>query len=239
MQHREGQSCLARRQANEQQPAISDEGFRIELLSLVPSLRAFSRSLCRNHDLAHDLAQDTLCKAWQARSHFRLGTNLKAWLFKILCNQFYSHRRSARREQAWDEETSLGIATAADEQDWAARLSDTTRALELLSSEQREALILVTAGGFSYHDAASICQCPVGTIKSRVARARKTMLGALEDGSSLRAVSRPAIGRAAHTIMAELNRLTSQYARNAPSRLDRTSATIAIAFASNSLQSKS
>jgi RNA polymerase sigma-70 factor (ECF subfamily) len=160
--------------------ADPDKQFKAGLLELIPFLRAFARSLCGNPDMADDLAQETLVKAWQSRSSFAPGTNLKAWLFTILRNQFYSDRRRAWRQAPWDQDAAERIPGAADEQAWAAQLSDTARALTSLSDEQREALILVGAGGFSYEAAAQICNCAVGTVKSRVARARKTLISMLE-----------------------------------------------------------
>src|SRR6201992_1253163 len=172
----------------------NSDDFKTELLGLVPFLRAFARSLCGNQEIADDLAQETLVKAWQAREMFAPGTNLKAWLFTILRNQFYSDRRRAWRQAPWDQEAAERIPGSAGEQSWAAELSDTARALSCLSDEQREALILVGAGGFSYEDAAAICKCAVGTVKSRVARARKALMEILDGDDTLGDASRPAGG---------------------------------------------
>lgn len=182
--------------------------FKTELLGLVPFLRAFARSLTGNQELADDLAQETLVKAWQSRSSFVPGTNLKAWLFTILRNQFYSDRRRAWRQAPWDQDAAERISSGSEDQLRAAELSDTVRALGHLSDEQREALILVGAGGFSYEDAAAICKCAVGTVKSRVARARKTLIEVLDGGDSLKDVSRPAGGDAAREIMEQLDQLS-------------------------------
>src|SRR6201985_1740173 len=159
--------------------------FKTELLALIPFLRAFARSLTGNQEGADDLAQETLVKAWQSRATFIPGTNLKAWLFTILRNQFYSDRRRAWRQAPWDQDAAERIPGSANEQSWAAELSDTARALRSLTDEQREALILVGAGGFSYEDAAAICNCAVGTVKSRVARARKALMALLDGEESL------------------------------------------------------
>src|SRR5205085_11866934 len=102
--------------------------FKAELLGLVPFLRAFARSLTGNQEAADDLAQETLVKAWQSRSSFIPGTNLKAWLFTILRNQFYSDRRRAWRQAPWDQEAAERIPGSAGVQSWAAELSDTERA---------------------------------------------------------------------------------------------------------------
>src|ERR1700690_376720 len=172
--------------------APEDSGdFKTELLALIPFLRAFARSLTGNQEAADDLAQETLVKAWQSRSSFVPGTNLKAWLFTILRNQFYSDRRRAWRQAPWDQDAAERIPGSSGEQSWAAELSDTARALSCLSDEQREALILVGAGGFSYEDAAAICKCAVGTVKSRVARARKSLLAILDGEEPLPQASQP------------------------------------------------
>src|SRR3982751_2079431 len=188
-------------------PKAENSDFKSELLSLVPFLRAFARSLTGNQEAADDLAQETLVKAWQSRSSFIPGTNLKAWLFTILRNQFYSDRRRAWRQAPWDQEAAERIPGSAGEQSWAAELSDTARALSCLSDEQREALILVGAGGFSYEDAAAICHCAVGTVKSRVARARRALINILDGDDTLQNTARPAEGDAAREIMAQLDRL--------------------------------
>lgn len=183
------------------------DDFKTELLDLIPFLRAFARSLCGNQEMADDLAQETLVKAWQSRDTFVAGTNLKAWLFTILRNQFYSDRRRAWRQAPWDQESAERIPGTRDDQNWAAELSDTARALRTLSDEQREALILVGAGGFSYEDAAAICHCAVGTVKSRVARARRALIAILDGDETLSSESRASGGDAAKEIMAELDRL--------------------------------
>src|SRR6478752_8932344 len=126
--------------AHAQKPENPD--FKTELLGLVPFLRAFARSLTGNQEAADDLAQETLVKAWQSRSSFIAGTNLKAWLFTILRNQFYSDRRRAWRQAPWDESAAERVPIARGEQTWAVQLSDTARALRGLPAEQREALIL-------------------------------------------------------------------------------------------------
>lgn len=192
--------------ARESRPE-SDAKFKADLLELIPFLRAFARSLCGNPETADDLAQETLVKAWQARATFAAGTNLKAWLFTILRNQFYSDRRRAWRQAPWDQDAAERIPGLNGQQGWAAELSDTARALTTLSDEQREALILVGAGGFSYEDAARICGCAVGTVKSRVARARRALIAILEGEEPLPPAEPGAEGDAANEIMAQLDRL--------------------------------
>ena len=198
--------------------------FKSELLALIPFLRAFARSLTGNQEAADDLAQETLVKAWQSRSSFIPGTNLKAWLFTILRNQFYSDRRRAWRQAPWDQDAAERMPGTSQDQNWAADLSDTTRALKLLPDEQREALILVGAGGFSYMDAAAIVKCNVGTVKSRVARARKALLAILESQDSLPSRTRPTEGEAARDIMAQLDALASPQPEGAARRRAKGSA---------------
>lgn len=192
----------------------TDAQFKADLLDLIPFLRAFARSLCGNQETADDLAQETLVKAWQARNMFAPGTNLKAWLFTILRNQFYSDRRRAWRQAPWDQDAAERIPGSSAEQSWAAELSDTARALSQLSDEQREALILVGAGGFSYEDAAAICHCAVGTVKSRVARARKSLLSILEGEDPLPPAHQPVERDAAEEILAQLDRLAPGASQN-------------------------
>ncbi len=152
--------------------ALSDDAFKTELAKVIPHLRAFGRSLSGNRDLADDLVQETLLKAWAARQRFQAGTNMRAWTFIILRNLFLSQMRRARFKGEWDDLTANKILAAPASQDRHVDLGDLQRALLHLPQPQREALILVGAGGFAYDEAAEICGCAVGTIKSRVARGR-------------------------------------------------------------------
>ena len=156
-----------------------EKAFRNGLVEMVPVLRAFARSLCGKRDLADDLAQETLAKALQARDKFRPGTNLKAWLFVILRNEFYSTHRRAKTVANYAAAESIHSDSAEPEQYASLDLSDLMRAFNQLPFEQKEALIL-TAGEFSYDEAAAICGCAVGTIKSRVSRARKRLESLVE-----------------------------------------------------------
>lgn len=162
--------------------ALSDEEFKIELARVIPHLRAFGRSLSGNRDLADDLVQETLMKAWAARARFQAGTNMRAWTFIILRNLFLSQMRRARFRGEWDENAAAKILSAPASQDRHIELADMQRALLHLPQPQREALILVGAGGFSYEEAADICGCAVGTIKSRVARGRTALEQLLDHG---------------------------------------------------------
>jgi len=190
------------------QAGTDDDAFRAGLIELIPFLRAFARTLCGDRDDADDLCQETLAKAWQSRASFQIGTNLKAWLFMILRNHFYSERRRSWRQRPWDESGIEATHVAPGAQGAKLNLSDLSRALRLLSDEQREALILVGAGGFSYDEASSICGCAVGTIKSRVARARATLQQVLEGASNHTLGQREPQGEAVDDILGELDRLS-------------------------------
>ncbi|MGI3169342.1 RNA polymerase sigma factor [Pseudooceanicola sp. C21-150M6] len=148
---------------------------REELVEHLPSLRAFAMSLCRNSAQADDLVQDTIVKAWSNMDKFKVGTNLRAWLFTILRNTFYSSRRRSGREVAdVDGAFSANLATKPDH-DGRLALQDFEVAFKTLPDEQKEALLLVGASGFSYEEAAEMCGCAVGTIKSRANRGRSRL----------------------------------------------------------------
>lgn len=153
----------------------ADEDFGARLTALAPNLLAFARSLCRNREHAEDLAQDSMMNAWKARASFEPGTNLKAWLFVIQRNAYYSANRRKWREVGWDENAMEHRLVVAPPQQASAELSDLTRAMASLPAEQREALVLVGAGGLSYRHAASIQSCATGTMKSRVSRGRQAV----------------------------------------------------------------
>ncbi|QUT06584.1 sigma-70 family RNA polymerase sigma factor [Sphingobium phenoxybenzoativorans] len=161
---------------------LSDADFKRELAAVIPHLRAFGRSLSGNRDLADDLVQETLLKAWAARQRFQAGTNMRAWTFIILRNHYLSQMRRARFRGEWDDLTADRLLAAPAGQDKHIELSDMQRALLQLPQPQREALILVGAGGFAYEEAAEICGVAVGTIKSRVARGRAALEQILDGG---------------------------------------------------------
>ncbi len=161
---------------------LSDPEFKDQLAAVIPHLRAFGRSLSGSRDLADDLVQETLLKAWAARKRFQAGTNMRAWTFIILRNLFLSQMRRARFKGEWDDVTASKILAAPASQDRHIELGDLQRALMHLPQPQREALILVGAGGFAYEEAAEICACAVGTIKSRVARGRVALEALLTGG---------------------------------------------------------
>ncbi len=167
----------------ELQGAARDIVFQKELVTLIPHLRAFARTLTGDATQADDLAQDAMIKAWDARNSFQLGTNMKAWTFMILRNQFYSDKRRSWRSTQLDQEAAERTLVAVDDPEAPVALDELRQAMGMLPDEQREALILVGAGGFAYEEAADICGCAVGTVKSRVSRARKALQGILEAGN--------------------------------------------------------
>lgn len=159
----------------------AESGFRSGLLALIPHLRAFARGLCGRPDMADDLVQETVMRAWAARGRYEAGTNMKAWAFTILRNHFLNEiRRSSRMTELVDGADYPDLVTAASQED-ALHVSDLQAALDRLPEDRREALLLVGAGGFSYEEAAQVCGVPAGTIKSRVARGR-AQLAAMMNG---------------------------------------------------------
>ena len=151
---------------------------KVDLIAAIPNLRAFAVSICGNSDRADDLVQETLVKAWSSLDSFSEGTNLTAWLFTILRNIYYSEFRKRRREASDpDGEYAAGLI-APDSQEAHMEFIDFREAMQKLPLDQREALILVGASGMSYEEAAEICGCAAGTMKSRVNRAR-TLLAEL------------------------------------------------------------
>ena len=143
---------------------------------MIPALRAFAWSISRNGADADDLVQETLIKAWSHRDRFETGTNLRAWLFTILRNTYYTAVVRRRREISDEDDRHANTLVTAPDQEWRLTLRALQAALDQLPLEHREALILVGAAGLSYKEAAEICGCPLGTIKSRVNRARSRLL---------------------------------------------------------------
>jgi RNA polymerase sigma-70 factor (ECF subfamily) len=161
-------------------PMTKDMSFHDGLLGEIPSLRAFARSITGNPDRADDLVQETLVKAWANRGRYEPGTNLRAWLFTILRNTFYSEFRKRTREVS-DTEGRFAASLAQQASQLAhLDLEEFKRAFSNLPEDQREALFLIGASGFSYEEAAAICGCAVGTMKSRTNRARQKLAHMLE-----------------------------------------------------------
>ena len=179
---------------------LSDPEFKDQLAAVIPHLRAFGRSLSGSRDLADDLVQEA-------------GTNMRAWTFIILRNLFLSQMRRARFKGEWDDITASKILAAPASQDRHIELGDMQRALMHLPQPQREALILVGAGGFAYEEAAEICGCAVGTIKSRVARGRVALEQLLSSGKlpSRRQHKTDPDKSALQTIMGEVDELSRDH----------------------------
>jgi RNA polymerase sigma-70 factor (ECF subfamily) len=155
-----------------------------DILAVIPNLRAFAVSLCGNLDRADDLVQETLVKAWSKLGSFVEGTNLRAWLFTILRNIYYSEYRKRRREVADSDGTIAAKLATAPAQNSHMDMLDFRAALQQLPTDQREALILIGGSGLSYEEAAGVCGCAVGTMKSRVNRARGRLADILSITSS-------------------------------------------------------
>jgi RNA polymerase sigma-70 factor (ECF subfamily) len=163
---------------NARRPKVDSS--RDAFVAEIPHLRAFALALCRDVQRAEDLVQETLVKGWQARESFEQGTNLRAWLFTILRNNYFTEVRRKREVLVEASGESVERLSEHPAQSGPVDLKDFAAALGQLAPAQREALILVGAEGFSYEESAQICGCAVGTIKSRVNRARRRLLQLLQ-----------------------------------------------------------
>jgi RNA polymerase sigma-70 factor, ECF subfamily len=173
--------------AGESPPSTRHRDPREELVTHLPAMRAFALSLTRNASAADDLVQDTVVKAWSHFDRFLPGTNLRAWLFTILRNTFYSTRRRTVREVSDSDGALVGALAEKPEHDGRLQYADFVRAFQQLPDEQREALTLVGALGHSYEEAAEMTGVAVGTVKGRAnrARARLAHLLQLQEGDTL------------------------------------------------------
>jgi RNA polymerase sigma-70 factor, ECF subfamily len=149
----------------------------------IPHLRAFARSLCGNRDLADDLVQDAVVRALTCAGQYRPGTNFKAWIFTILRNLYFNELRRHRGRFTSIDDLGAREPASVGNQDAALEMCEFRRAFWQLSTEHREVLMLVGASGLGYEEAAAVCDCAVGTVKSRVSRARRTLKEALTNGS--------------------------------------------------------
>ena len=156
--------------------------FERELIALIPHLRAFGRSLCGNATHGDDLAQDALAKALASQASYTPGTNLKAWTFMILRNVFYSEKRRSWRSCPLDPEVAERTLVSVSNPTAALELDEVRRAMNMLPADQREALILIGAAGMSYEEVAEVTGAALGTIKSRVSRARDRLALILAEG---------------------------------------------------------
>lgn len=156
------------------------DDWRSGVIALAPSLRAFAYSLSRDPSDADDLVQETLVKAWAHRAKFQPGSNLRAWLFTILRNSWYSAAGKRRREVADEDGRHAAGLTSPAAQMPSLELKELQDALNQLPAEHREAIVMVGAAGLSYEEAAEIAGCALGTIKSRVNRARNRLAELLD-----------------------------------------------------------
>ncbi len=160
---------------------LDDKDFRDQLVAIIPPLRAFARGLCGTRDMADDMVQDAMTRAWAARQSYAAGSNFRAWMFMILRNHYYTTLRKNARMVSWDPEVAERVLVTGPTQQDGLNVQDVQAALQKLPAEQREVLLLIGANGVSYEEAADIMGCAIGTIKSRLARGR-VALAALIDG---------------------------------------------------------
>ena len=151
-----------------------------DVLKHIPALRAYSRALCRSVPDAEDLVQETLLRAIEYADRYRPGTNMRAWLFTIMRNRFLTNCRKSARERTGAADCASAVPQVAPGQEWHLQASELRVALRELPRHYREAIILVGALGESYLDAARLLDCDIGTIKSRVSRARAMLREALK-----------------------------------------------------------
>lgn len=173
---------LAPQREDNESRALSDGEFKDALGNVAPHLRAFARGLCGCRERADDLAQEAMLRAWAARDRYTAGTNFKAWTFTILRNHFYSEARRARFHGEYDELAAERILCTDASQESAIELGDVLRALSAIPANYREALVLVAAGNLSYEEIADICGIALGTVKSRICRARAMLSKIIESG---------------------------------------------------------
>ncbi|MDT8855736.1 sigma-70 family RNA polymerase sigma factor [Paracoccaceae bacterium Fryx2] len=147
-----------------------------DVMKVVPALRIYARSLCRNAADADDLVQDTLVKALANIHRFVPGTNLRAWLFTIMRNTFLTRIKKQKREPTGDADCVSGLRSVEPTQEWTVFGRQLMAAVDRLPAQYREMIILVVMLGESYQDAAELCGCAVGTVKSRVNRARGLLI---------------------------------------------------------------
>ena len=167
-------------------PKVSSNGGRekAEIIELIPALRAFARTFCRNPDDADDLVQETLTKGIANIDKFEPGTRMKSWLFTIMRNTFYTRIKVAVREAPGLGDCVSSQVTSEASQEWTAQAREVRAAIEQLPEHQREVLVLIGVLGMSYEETAEICGCAVGTIKSRLNRARTGILEYLGESTS-------------------------------------------------------
>lgn len=174
---------IARHADVERGGTLSDTDFQMALVAAIPHLRAFARSLCGHRHIADDLAQETMLKAWTARARFTAGTSFRAWTFTILRHHYFGLLRRERFSADYDEAAAERILSCRGDQEARLESIDVLRAMECLPAVQRDALILMAIGTMSYEDIAQVCNVAVGTVRSRIARARAALSAILEQGT--------------------------------------------------------
>ena len=165
---------------------VNERHFRDELVTLLPRLRRFAHGLARNHSDGDDLCQMTIERALSARHQWQEGTRLDAWVYRIMRNQWIDLIRASTRRSATfvDEELGLSVGDGGDRAiETHVEMGNVGRALNRLSDDQREALMLVMVEGFSYKEAAEIIGCPMGTLTSRLGRAREALMRELGESA--------------------------------------------------------
>lgn len=179
--HNEGTGCRADANNQPEHDLQFEQQFIDALLSLRPYLHAYGRRLCGRADFSEDLVQETLCKAWDHREQFRTGSSMQAWTTVILRNTYFSSCRRERLFSKLDGEPADIALCVSPTQEEAIHLADVARGLQALADKPRQALLLVSVRGYSYEQAAELCGCALGTIKSRIARARRSLMSTLDD----------------------------------------------------------
>ena len=184
-----------------------DLQFSEELVAQLPFLNALARTLCRDRELAADLAQQTALRAWQARQRYEIGSNMKAWLRVILRNEYSSVRRRAWRSVQLEPEMETSLESC-HQQEQTAELADAVRAIHSLPPTQRRDFISVAIGGTTYREAAITSHCSTGTTKSRVARARFAVRKMCDGSTPSSRLLRPPVGEATDALLSDLANLT-------------------------------
>jgi RNA polymerase sigma-70 factor (ECF subfamily) len=166
-------------------PLPAFDAFTRDMTASLPALHSFARSLCRQGDMAEDLVQETMVRAWSSRHTFLPGSNFRPWLFTILRNQFYNAMRMQARTVTWEPEAAERLLVQEPEQEARIHLEDVERALSQLPDNQREMLLLIAGAGMTYEEAAVAADCKLGTVKSRINRGRAAIRMIIEGGDAV------------------------------------------------------
>ena len=184
-----------------------------ELVRLLPQMKAFARSLSRDPVQADDLTQEAFVRAWRQRDSFTPGTNMRAWVFTIIRNLFFSEFNRSRRVSQLDPKFAEETLVAVSDPTASLELDDLRRAMQDLSVEHRQALNLVSVEGLTYYEAAVICRCAEGTMKSRISRAREALVALMAKGKFKGERRAPAL--AMNAIFADAQRASASGGRRA------------------------